>query len=259
MKFLIFSPPYRNSSAGIRVLHRLAQELIKLGYRSFVFTDWRETARLRPYVGDCVVVYPEVIRGNPLGAKNVVRYVLNTPGYLGCDSTYADSELVFVHSRALMAGAQSATRQVIDESRLMEISVIEPWLFQPKPELERAYDVCFWVGKGANVADNETMTRVNDYIRGKKFLQITYELPSTREGLAHLFQSCHEFLTIDDFTAMLMEAKLCGCKTTIMRRHGPEDYAEDVSRFSTSWYDTAAIGNFANICRETFERCEAAA
>jgi O-antigen biosynthesis protein len=259
MKFLIYAPPYRNSSAGIRVLHRLSEELTKLGCNSFVFTDWSETERLKPYIGDCVVVYPEIIRGNPMGAKNVVRYVLNTPGYLGlCDATYADSELVFVYNKALLPAAQSATSQRIDESRLLEISVIEPWLFKPNPAVEKAYDIVFWVGKGISVAQ-ASLDKINEYMRGKKCLQITYQLPSTREAMALLFQSSREFLTTDDFTAMLPEAKLCGCTATIMTANGPVTVEDDVSEHATKWYDTAAIQNFLSICRERFEACAAAA
>ncbi len=259
MKFFIFAPPYRNSSAGIRVLHRLAGELTKLGCNSFVFTDWHEADKLKPHIGECIVVYPEIVRGNPMGAKNVVRYVLNRPGFMGLsDTTYADSELVFVYNKALLPAAQSATSQPLDESRLMEISVIEPWLFKPRPEIEKVYDVAFWVGKGASVAQ-AGMEKIKEYLQGKNFIQISYQLPSTREGLALLFQSSREFLTTDDFTAMIAEAKLCGCKTTIMTADGPVPSEEDVSRWATSWYDTSPIRNFVNICRETFEPCAVAA
>jgi hypothetical protein len=259
MKFLIYAPPYRNSSAGIRVLHRLAGELTKLGCNSFVFTDWHEVDKLKPHVGECVVVYPEIVRGNPMGAKNVVRYVLNTPGYMGLnDSTYADSELVFVYNKALLPAAQAATSQRLDESRLMEISVIEPWLFKPKPEVEKVYDVAFWVGKGINVAE-ASMQNIREYLEGKKFVEITYLLPSTREGLAMLFQSCRELLTTDDFTAMLAESKMCGCKATIMTANGPVPVEDDVSDWAARWYDTSAIQNFVDICRERFERRAVAA
>jgi len=259
MKFLIYAPPYRNSSAGVRVLHRLAEELTKLGCNSFVFTDWRETDKLKPHIGECVVVYPEVIRGNPMGAKNVVRYVLNTPGFMGLsDTTYADSELVFAYTKVLLPAAQSATAQRLDESRVMEISVIEPWLFKPRPEIEKIYDVAFWVGKGASIAQ-ASMDKINEYLQGKKFVQITYQLPSTREGLALLFQSCREFLTTDDFTAMLAESKLCGCKTTIMTPAGAVPFDENADRWADKWNDISSIRNFLNICRETFEPCAVAA
>jgi hypothetical protein len=251
MKFLIFGTPYTNSSAGVRVLYRLARELINLGYNSFVFTDWKETAQLRPHVGDCVVIYPEVICGNPLGAKNVVRYVLNYPGNRGGDANYPDSELVFVYNRRVMSAAQAATSQLIDDSRILELSVIEPWLFQPKPQVEKVYDVVFWVGKGSRVAQ-ENMDKINGYLEGKRFGQITYEKPNTREDLASLFQSSHEFLTTDDFTAMLAESKLCGCKSLIMTGDGLVEYTEDVSRWKTNYYDVSPLENFVNTCRETF-------
>jgi hypothetical protein len=254
MKFLIFGLPYRNSSAGIRVLYRLARELINLGYNAFVFTDWAETAQLRSHVGDCIVVYPEIICGNPVGAKNVVRYVLNTPGNNGAgDTFYSDSELVFVYNRQLMAPAQAATSQVIDDSRLLEISVIEPWLFRSNPEVKKVHDVALWIGKGYAKAQ-KNLDKINAYLEGKNVVQITYDTPSTREGLALLFQSCHEFLTTDDFTAMIAEAMLCDCKVMVMKDDKPVEFIGDASPWRTKYYDISPIQNFVNICRETFER-----
>jgi hypothetical protein len=258
MKFLIFGLPYRNSSAGIRVLHRLGDELKKLGYNSFVFTDWKQSAQLIPHVGECVVIYPESVRGNPLCAKNVVRYVLNTPGYLGfSDSVYPESELVFVYSEALIPATQAATSQVIDESRVMEISVIEPWLFKENPAVEKVYDAAFWVGKGVFSLE-QTKANVTKYLEGKKLIQITYELPSTREALALLFQSSREFVTVDNFTAMVAEARLCGCKATVIDENGMVESTNEIERWRTLWHETGCIRNFVEICQDRFAAVAAA-
>ena len=259
MKFLIFAPPYRNSSAGVRVLHRLAAELNKLGCSAFVFTAWKKFDQLKANIGDCIVVYPEIIEGNPIGAKNVVRYILNKPGYMEeKGATYAESELVFVYTEALLETAQSFTSQKLDDSRLMEISVIEPWIFQPKPEIEKVYDVAFWIGKGIETAQGNG-EKIQDYLQGKRHIQITYDQPGTREGLASLFQSCREFLTADDFTAMIPEAMLCGCKVTIVTPTGLVACDGDPGRWRTAWHDTSAIGNFVSVCRQKFLPCAAAA
>jgi len=258
MKFLIFGLPYRNSSAGIRVLHRLGDELKKLGCNAFVFTEWKQSAQLIPHIGDCIVIYPESVRGNPLCAKNVVRYVLNTPGYLGLsDSVYPDSELVFVYNEALIPATQAATSQVIDKSRIMEISVLEPWLFKPNPEVEKVYDAAYWVGKGVFMLE-KTNPEVAKYLEGKKFVQITYQLPSTREALALLFQSCREFVTVDNFTAMLAESRLCGCKAVIIGENGPIEPTDDVGHWRTKWYETDCIRNFVGLCQHRFEASAAA-
>jgi len=89
------------------VLHLLAHELAKRGIDSFVtdtpnpawqtkFADEVERSRLLA-LPDTVVVYPEIISGNPFNARHVVRWILNTPGVIGGDGIYSENDLVFLY------------------------------------------------------------------------------------------------------------------------------------------------------------------
>ena len=89
MKFLICAPPYNDKSAGIVVLHELHQDMVNLGYdahlcifQNTAFSRMMFTSKtdLQDIVDNGIVIYPEVIRGNPLRAKRVVRYFLNREG-----------------------------------------------------------------------------------------------------------------------------------------------------------------------------------
>ena len=133
-RFLIFSPPYNQKHGGTVVLHKLCSLLNDLGYEAYllrlfdnypinrkniflpltsVFQDikkkWFSHYKLNPnlntrvlqklpqtFDSEWVVVYPEVVFGNPLEAKNVVRWMLYTPGfhtnyyYFGKDEYHID-------------------------------------------------------------------------------------------------------------------------------------------------------------------------
>lgn len=103
MNYIIYSPPYRKNSGGIVVLHTLGKKLKQAGNNVFMLSgksvdglptiDLNEANKIKE---QCWVIYPEIVEGNPLNATNVIRWVLNSPGYIGGNSdTWADTDLVY--------------------------------------------------------------------------------------------------------------------------------------------------------------------
>ena len=114
-KYIIYTPIYKADSGGIIVLHKLCAMLRDLGYEAMIWPSrkplLRELATLKglkrhirwytkvlprhltgkediksPYnlavagnadIKNSVVIYPEVIKGNPLRAGKVVRWSLS--------------------------------------------------------------------------------------------------------------------------------------------------------------------------------------
>ena len=89
MNFLIYGAwNYGTESGGGIALHRLAHNLAALGHHARVTCGstapgWLGTPT--PYGSqagtDEIVIYPEVVEGNPASGVRVVRWLLNTPGF----------------------------------------------------------------------------------------------------------------------------------------------------------------------------------
>ena len=109
----IDAPPYSANSGGVRALHLLCDHLNGLGYEAYIIrgapinaTSGLRTPALSPVVvmrhkilrRVPIVVYPEVVAGNPRKGKIVVRFLLNKPGLLtpGVERTYGDEDY-FIH------------------------------------------------------------------------------------------------------------------------------------------------------------------
>ncbi len=74
-----------------------------------------------------VVIYPEITNGNPLGAKHVVRYLLNKPGFFngrGLESYGATD--YFIHFA-------EEFRPPALKSRLLRLPLIDKSVFWPSP------------------------------------------------------------------------------------------------------------------------------
>ena len=118
--FYIYAPPWRDSSAGIRVLHYLCHSLNMVGCQAWlVLTNPKSKeqlvnpnlntpvlsklqANLHKSLGRSpVVVYSETILGNPLKAQRVMRWVLNFPGALGGSLHFPKEEYVVAYSNKI--------------------------------------------------------------------------------------------------------------------------------------------------------------
>ena len=87
--YIIFAPSFVKNSGGILVLHKLCHILNQLGENAYIyhhdidrknyyqtnssyFTPIADESVLR---SDPIVIYSEIVNGNPLGSKNVVRWM----------------------------------------------------------------------------------------------------------------------------------------------------------------------------------------
>ena len=243
MRFIVAAPPYRNSSAGCRVLHRLCHLLREIGELAFVATNAVNRAWNTPYssvvTANTVVVYPEVIHGNPTDAERVVRYVLNHPGLLGGTKVYSDSEMVWYYDEWLRDSTRNATTEDVTGRRLF-INAIEPEYFWNNPLTYRD-KTCFYVGKARGIT-----------LELPGYTEITSKWPATRMDLGNLLRRTKVLYSYDDCTALLEEAVLCGAKAYITGLDGIEtEYAGAPS--TVSFNSTEAVERFARACKARWE------
>lgn len=199
-KYLIWSFDYYDDSAGQKTMHRLCHELNLAGQQAFVGFPRRNPAwdtpyRNRPFRGDWIAVYPEIVRGNPWRAPRVVRYVLNHPGKLGGDRTYPSSEIVYCFSEMFNDIG-------LPPDRIMFLPTIELDIYSDR-RLPRSGSV-FYVGKGRQTRE----------IPGA--LEITNDLKRDRALLAETLNRAEVLYTFDTASAMVEIARLCGCPVVVI-------------------------------------------
>jgi hypothetical protein len=214
---VIDAPPYRNSSAGVRVLHRLCHLLNQLGEDAALTTEvlhspWntKSSARIGP---ETVVIYPESVSGNPLGASRVVRYfVLSRAGAVSAGGPYTSSDLVVYLDDWLRESASISAREILPISHRLFISVLEPDIFFPRTGV-RIVD-CVYVGKAG-----ERAKRFPQHAPFWRY-QITERRPTSRDGLATLLRCTRTLYSYDRTSALPFEASICGAHVRVVTDSG---------------------------------------
>ncbi len=122
IKFIVLAPQYNHKSAGICVLHKLCDSLNRLGHfatmvlslpenyqyssnqRFYKSNDeiyfLKDIYEYQTFLNEGVVIYPEIVTGNPLNAPRVVRYMLNKEGNVAGNKTLAsDKDFILAFSK----------------------------------------------------------------------------------------------------------------------------------------------------------------
>jgi len=211
--YYIVAPDYTHKSAGIRLLHQLCSALNQMGCEAYVVSNklngdlWApkltEENKVAHYQAGKkpIVVYPEVVKGQPMGLGIPVRYVLNYPGLLGgSDKEYPDNEIVFsfdqdYYPEGIPLFLPVINVKEIDEVeprsvRLKKSSAVYYNRYKPsKEEIEALGEGCLDVSTSTNL----------------KFKEVISILKSV------------EMLYCYEPSAIIAEAWLCGCAVILLK------------------------------------------
>lgn len=189
MKFVVSAPPYTDKSAGVVMLYLLRDELKGLGYDAeIVLFD-----TIKPISDDTIVIYPEVIEGNPLKAKNVVRYFLNREGLASGNRVNPSPDDFILAFNAMFHESPQA---------IVRYEKLNPHVYLGStPTIDRRLD-CTYMGKGAMYSDQCKV------VEGT--IEITRSAPADRQGLADLLRQTRFLFTFDVCSALNSEAIICG-------------------------------------------------
>ena len=215
--FLIHAPPDTHRSSGVRALYRLCHHLNTCGYRTARVTgpgeplpNWTTPIHAGP-VGRSIVIYPEVVSGNPLKARKVVRWVLNNPGLLGGDATYPDDEMVFVYDRQRLPIVNRAVSAPLGPQRILWVGLVDPQHIYPNPRIPKTID-CSFTHKGHALRDRYPLPAAN--------VQPLESLTPTLAALGDTLRRTRTLYSYDHYSNVLREAAICGCAVRVLDAAG---------------------------------------
>lgn len=240
--YYIVAARYIRTSAGIKALHYLCHALNRMGEQAFLIIhphfppylsthpalntpqltkrimDYHRAEGLTP-----ITIYPESVKGDPMKAPFIVRYVLNYAGLLGGDAEYPANEYCISYSQAIAATVPT-NRQTIF------IPASDPNFFVPPAPGARRHGACFYAGKFKNYHGGKTLALTDglvEIVRDRDDQQ-------SPEQIRDLFQRCERFYCYEN-SALAIEAMLCGCPVVFLpnehftdligkSEHGAEGY-----------------------------------
>jgi hypothetical protein len=218
-KFLVVAPTFTHKSGGARALYRLCYHLNVAGYsaaiapmgRIHALPDWPVTLHSGPVRGS-IVIYPEVVSGNPLQARKVVRWTLNTPGQEGGDKFYADDEMVFVANPMQLAEVSKSVREPLGPGRVLPVGLIDPAHIYRDPNIQKVFDSIFthkgkWIRVRFPPPPNLQHIEIED-------------VTPTMASLGDVLRRTRTLYSYDHKSTILKEAVICGCRVLVIHEDG---------------------------------------
>lgn len=163
---------------------------------------------LPPFNKDSIIIYPEVIFGNPFKIKSVVRYLLYHQEYSRKENSYSSSDK-FIAYRMIFNDKTLNPQNIIITFNLFDSQLYRQYNFGDRK------GVCYLIYKGR---DRKDLPHVFD---GKVFKKI----PS-QEELVNTFNECKYCYSYDPQSFYNSIAAVCGCIPIVVLEPGktPQDY-----------------------------------
>lgn len=234
-KFIIFADSFNENNGGVIALHRLCDLLNRAGETALLWplrkplhdpaqpfrsawAFWRYFRRVwrRPYrtcpvfdtpiaqvpdLPGAVVVYPEIISGNPLRAQRVVRWLLHKPGYHKGSYAYGENDRYFYYQKAFDDPLLNS-----DGDNLLKVTWVRDDVYrQTHAGPRRGSCYILRKGQGRPLVHDLSDSVLADKLSHRQFAQ-----------LCNRVQTC---ISYDTYTMYSLFAALCGCDSVIV----PED------------------------------------
>jgi len=233
MKFVFYTPPYDDNSGGLIAIYKLAHMLNENGHAAKIWTwnrlhdneirmingkvtkeYWVPKSSSQSTtechfplldattedINDSIILYPEIIEGNPLGAKKVVRWLLNKPGVITGSSSYGFDDLIFYYAEHFLPEGLN-----LGESFRLKITDMKTHIYQDRGEQYRE-GVYYMVRKGKDIPLN---------YHPKNAIQVDGK---SHAELAKIFSKAEMFISYDMHTAYSVFASMCGCDSVVVPR-----------------------------------------
>ncbi|UXU88004.1 glycosyltransferase family protein [Burkholderia sp. S-53] len=203
-------PAFLQTSGGVRAMHYLCHALNRLGCEAYVQTPDVHPELRTPVLTQAIVqahadagrspiaIYPEIVEGNPFGARCVARYLLAEPGRVnGNRIDLAPSDLVFAFGPTIVPDGWQAD--------LLRIPLVDTRIFH-------CDDVDDTTRSGTAVFINRHLRRGGSlHPATAESVEVSGRVPErSAHELAELFRRV-ECLYLYEWSTAAFEALMCGC------------------------------------------------
>lgn len=260
-KFVVFAPAYNEKQGGAICLHKLVDLLNRSGFEAYLFPTFenivlnkrkflvptlkfaREFYRsfekfhtnkhfITPvYSGsvkafetdEWITVYYEQVLGNPLSARNVVRWLLHQPGFHTGSVYYGYNELHVKFNEAIR-DFHYPNSVLADFIMPIIHYPLELYNYHNITPLRNGSAYCLRKGKGKAIQHELANSILID------------NLP--HEKIADIFKRVNTFISYDSYTAYSRFAALCGCDSIVIPDDGVTElqwYPNPEDRFGVAY------------------------
>lgn len=236
-RFIVFADSFNENNGGVIALHRLCDLLNRGGHSArmwparkplpdpaaraaYALQAWRYYRRAwrRPYrtcpvfdtplatredLPGAIVVYPEIVHGNPLRAQHVVRWLLHKPGWHKGRVEYGPNDRYFFYQKAF----DDPVLNPEGGDNLLKTVWVRDDIYRPPPGGERhgsAY--ILRKGKGRPIVHDLKDSLLVDKL--------------SHERLAKVFGRVQTCISYDPYTMYSLYAALCGCVSIVVPEPG---------------------------------------
>jgi hypothetical protein len=222
MKFIIYAPLEINDCGGCTALYNLAQILIDWGYDAYVFSwDLQISSLLDTSVlinnipiathdiidiENDIVIYPEIIEGNPLGIKKCVRWILYYLNPTDFSSTWGENDLWVYWSAEYITKNRDLDEQIMNIYHLNKKWVRDNSI---KDRTEEFYII----RKGRNRYSETNKIHSNESI-------LLEDICKTQKDYISYYQKGRILYSYDPHTFHLIISALCGCVSVVQPMDG---------------------------------------
>ena len=205
--FPVFVGPYRRIPRRFRIrstkilvqnLRVIEESLKRLNRKRVVSQIFDTPIASRSTQRKAVVVYPESIDGNPLRAGNVVRWLLNIPGYINQKACFGEHDELFYFKEAFRGPYQD-----LPESRFLNVlHVRTDCYFESLRGNVRPIEFCFlvWKGERHGIRASELRKQNKIVIDGL-----------SHEEIGNIFRKSKFLISYTPNSMYNAYAVLCGC------------------------------------------------
>lgn len=183
-----------------------------------------------------IVIYPEVMYGNPLGAKHVVRWLLFHYKHENESGAYGEKDM-FVCYRKIFNSPALNPKEVTLHINYFDNQLYRQYNFGPRS------GKCYILRKGKSRKDLP-----------KHFDGPVYDNDMTQEELVKMFNEYEYCYSYDTQTFYSIIAMACGCKSVVVMEPGKtvEDYLgeNERSHYGIAYGDTPEQLEYAEKTRD---------